>query len=236
MLVPLSLGAVASVLPLFALGAADLRNAAVFVICLVISIAVHEFSHAWAATKLGDPTPEGQGRLTLNPVAHADPIGTLLLPIMLALYYPGMLFGWGKPVETQSRYYTRKVTMRGGMAIVAAAGPISNLLLATIALAIAFVLASTGVITGSLPYTHPLRIFFSLNVLLFVFNLLPVHPLDGGKVLGWLLGARRQHIDDFFLRYGWVVLLSLMMLGVLSILFAPFMQFSAWLFDLVTAA
>lgn len=233
MSVPLTSGA-ASALSLLALGAADLRNAAIFVICLVVSIAIHEFSHAWAATKLGDPTPEGQGRLTLNPVAHADPVGTLILPIVLALYYPGMLFGWGKPVETQPRYYSRKVTMRGGMAIVAAAGPISNLLLATLSLVVAWALASAGVITGGLPYTHPLRVFFSLNVLLFVFNLLPVHPLDGGKVLGWLLGARRQHIDDFFLRYGWLVLLSLMMLGVLSILFAPFMQFSGWLFDLAT--
>ena len=219
---------------LFALGAADLRNAGVVLICLVISIAVHEFSHAWAATKLGDPTPEGEGRLTLNPMAHADPIGTLALPIMLSLFYPGMLFGWGKPVNTQSRFFTRKVTMRGGMAIVAAAGPLSNLLLSVLALGLAFALASAGVISGHLPYTHPLRVFFALNVILFVFNLLPIHPLDGGKVLGWLLGARRQHIDDFFLRYGWLVILSLMMLGVLSILFAPFMQFSGWLFDLAT--
>jgi Zn-dependent protease len=126
--------------------------------------------------------------------------------------------------------------MRGGMAIVAAAGPISNLLLAALSLVVAWALAQAGVITGSLPYTHPLRVFFALNVLLFVFNLLPIHPLDGGKVLGWILGARRQHIDEFFLRYGWVVLLSLMFLGVLSILFSPFMQFSAWLFDLVTRA
>jgi Zn-dependent protease len=220
--------------PLLALGAADLRNAGVVLICLVISIAVHEFSHAWAATKLGDPTPEGEGRLTLNPMAHADPIGTLALPIMLTLLYPGMLFGWGKPVNTQSRFFTRKVTMRGGMAIVAAAGPLSNLFLSVLALALAWVLAQTGVISGHLPYTHPLRVFFALNVILFVFNLLPIHPLDGGKVLGWLLGARRQHIDDFFLRYGWIVILSLMMLGVLSILLSPFMQFSGWLFDLAT--
>jgi Zn-dependent protease len=220
--------------PLLALGAADLRNAGIFIICLVISIAVHEFSHAWAATKLGDPTPEGQGRLTLNPVAHADPIGTLALPIVLSLMYPGLLFGWGRPVETQPRYYTRKVTMRGGMAIVAAAGPLSNLLLASLALALAFVLASAGVIQGGLEPTHPLRVFFGLNVLLFVFNLLPIHPLDGGKVLGWVLGARRQHVDDFLLRYGFMILIGLMFLGVLSVLFAPFMLFSDWLFYVVT--
>lgn len=220
--------------PLFALGAADLRNAGIVLICLVISIAVHEFSHAFAATKLGDPTPEGQGRLTLNPVAHADPIGTLALPIVLSLMYPGMLFGWGRPVETQPRYYTRKVTMRGGMAIVAAAGPLSNLLLASLALALAFVLAHAGVIQGGLEPTHPLRVFFGLNVLLFVFNLLPIHPLDGGKVLGWVLGARRQHVDDFLLRYGFMILIGLMFLGVLSVLFAPFMMFSDWLFYVVT--
>jgi Zn-dependent protease len=220
--------------PLLALGAADLRNAGIFLICLVISIAVHEFSHAWAATKLGDPTPEGEGRLTLNPIAHADPIGTLGLPIALSLMYPGLMFGWGRPVNTQARYFTRKVTMRGGMAIVAAAGPLSNLLLAALALVLAFVLANAGVIDASLEPTHPLRVFFSLNVLLFVFNLLPIHPLDGGKVLGWLLGARRQHIDDFMLRYGFMIIFALMLLGVLSVLFAPFMLFSDWLFYVVT--
>jgi len=221
---------------LLAIGAADLRLAGVFVICLIISIAVHEFSHAWAATKLGDPTPEGQGRLTLNPIAHIDPIGTLVLPIVLALFSPGMLFGWGRPVETHPRNYTRKVTMRGGMALVSAAGPISNLLLAGLALVLAWGLAMGGVIEGRLSPFHPLRVFFSLNVILFVFNLLPIHPLDGGKVLGWLLGARRQHIDDFMLRYGGMILLALVFLfpAVLAFVFGPFMQFGNWAFDAVT--
>src|SRR5690606_38493619 len=186
-----------SVPGLLAIGAQDLRLAGIFVICLVLAISVHEFSHAWMAHKLGDSTPESQGRLTLNPIAHADPIGTLLLPIVLALMSPGMLFGWGRPVEHNPRNFTRKVTMRGGTALVALAGPLSNLLLAVVTLGLVWALAAAGVLTGSLSTFHPLRTFFNLNILLFVFNLLPIHPLDGGKVLYWLMGPKYQHVDEF---------------------------------------
>lgn len=196
---------------LLSLGAAELRRGGVYVICLVLAITVHEFSHALAAHRLGDPTPEGQGRLTLNPVAHADPIGTLALPVLLALFSGPrpMLFGWGRPVETQPRYYSRKFTMRGGMALVAFAGPLSNLVMAAVTLAVVFGLASAGVIGPRLDEFHPLRVFFGLNVLLFAFNLIPLHPLDGGKVLGWLLGPRYHNVDEFLLRYGGYILLVL---------------------------
>ena len=108
---------------LIALGAADLRQVGIFVISLVLAITVHEFAHALVAHRLGDPTPEREGRLTLNPVAHADPIGTLLLPILLSLSTTGLMFGWGRPVNTQPRFYRRTITMRAGMALVSFAGP-----------------------------------------------------------------------------------------------------------------
>ncbi len=199
-----------------ALTSQNLRNAGIFVICMILSIGVHEFAHAYAAHKLGDPVPEGQGRLTLNPIAHMDPIGTLALPFMMGLFANGMLFGWGKPVETQPRNYTRKVTMRAGMALVAFAGPLSNLLQAALALGIIFGLNSAGVIEGRavLGFDPPLGVYYYLNLILFAFNLLPIHPLDGGKVLAWLLGPKYQHIDDFLAQYGGMILIVL--------IFAPF--------------
>ena len=217
----------------FSITAAKLRRVGIFVICLILAITVHEFSHALAAHKLKDPTPQAQGRLTLNPMAHADPIGTLALPVILSLT-THLLFGWGRPVQTDPRQYTRKITMRAGMAIVAFAGPLSNLLLAILTLVVAAGLAMAGVIAGPLPAENPLHVFFSLNILLFVFNLIPVHPLDGGKVLGWLLGARYQHVDDFLGRYGFVILILLMFSGALAIVLGPFYTWGAQLLDAIT--
>jgi Zn-dependent protease len=220
---------------LLAIGAPDLRRAGIFVICMILAIAVHEFSHAFAAHRLGDGTPEGQGRLTLNPVAHMDPIGTLVLPLVLAMTAPGMLFGWGRPVQTQPRNYTRKITMRAGMAIVSFAGPLSNLVLAALTLGAIWGLATAGVLDPSALVSrtgeqHPLFVFYTLNILLFAFNLLPLHPLDGGKILAWLLPARYQHIDDFLGRYGGLILIGLVIAGgpILHAFFSPFFEAGMW--------
>jgi Zn-dependent protease len=213
---------------------ADLRRAGIFVICMILAIGVHEFAHAFAAHRLGDPTPESQGRLTLNPVAHMDPIGTLALPLVLGISNAPFIFGWGRPVEHVPRYFTRKVTMRAGTALVAFAGPLSNLLQAVLTLGLVFGLARAGVLDpASLLHgglEHPLRVFYFLNILLFAFNLLPLHPLDGGKVLAWALGARRAHIDEMLVRWGQFILLGLIMvpfvtggrIDPLGMLFGPF--------------
>lgn len=219
---------------LVALGATDLRRAGIFVICMILAIAVHEFSHAFAAHRLGDGTPEGQGRLTLNPVAHMDPIGTLALPLILAMTSPGLLFGWGRPVQTQPRNYTRKISMRGGMAIVAFAGPLSNLLLAVLTLGLIWGLVTGGVLdTATLlggGSAHPLFIFYTLNIVLFVFNLLPLHPLDGGKLLAWVLPAKYEHVDEFLMRYGGLILVGLVLVGtpILHAIFTPFFDVGMW--------
>lgn len=218
---------------LVSLGAADLRQVGIFVICLILAISVHEFSHAFCATKLGDPTPEQQGRLTLNPVAHADPIGTLALPIVLALFSPGIFFGWGRPVETQPRYYTRRISMRGGMALVAFAGPLSNLLLAGLTVLVVWVLSLTGALGPAV--LSPLVTFFNLNLILFLFNMLPVHPLDGGKILAFLLPSRYQHVDEFLSRYGFMIIIALVVAGgpILSAIFTPVYRLGMWVLEAV---
>lgn len=182
----------------------------IYLICLVASIGVHEYFHALAADRLGDPTPERQGRLTLNPIAHADPVGTLIMPIVAALTAMPLL-GWGRPVETMPQNYRRDVSMRGGMAIVAAAGPFGNFVLVLLTLGIAAVVARTAGISP--PIELLLQTMLQLNVLLMMFNLLPLHPLDGGKILAAFLPARFEHVDEFLMQYGPWILLGLVFLG-----------------------
>jgi Zn-dependent protease len=219
---------------LLAIGAVDLRRAGIYVICLILAVAVHEFSHAFAAHRLGDGTPEGQGRLTLNPLAHMDPVGTLALPLILSITSPGLLFGWGRPVETQPRNYTRKVSMRAGMAIVAFAGPLSNLLLSIVTLGVIWALVAAGVFDAASllggETMHPAVLFYTLNIVLFVFNLLPLHPLDGGKMLAWLLPAKYDYVDEFLTRYGGLILVGLVVAGgpILGAIFSPFFRAGMW--------
>lgn len=187
-----------------------LMTVGIYLICLILSIAVHEYCHAVAADRLGDPTPEQQGRLSLNPVVHADPVGTLIMPIVAA-FTALPLLGWGRPVETQPRNYTRKLSMRGGMALVAAAGPFGNFILTLVVLGVAAVMGRTMGISEGINML--LVTMLQLNVLLMMFNLLPLHPLDGGKILAALLPARFDYIDDFLMQYGPWILLGLVLLG-----------------------
>ena len=145
-----------------------------------LSLTVHEFAHAWSAFKLGDNTARERGRLTLNPIAHIDPIGTLLLPLL------GVPFGWARPVPVNPARFERRFTIRQGMLITAAAGPISNLLLALASTVLLGVLLrfAPGLIAPSAPTTSLFLILINVNVALALFNLLPILPLDGGKLLG----------------------------------------------------
>lgn len=163
------------------------------VVGFVLSTAVHEWAHAWAATRLGDPTPKSQGRLTLDPTAHIDPLGTLLFPALGAVT-GGFLFGWARPVEFRPGLFRRDVTMRRGTMLVAAAGPLSNLALGLVC---ALLLAGLGLFAGSEGATGGtidalallLRVGVTINVVLLFFNLLPVAPLDGFRVLEATLGT-----------------------------------------------
>lgn len=215
----------------FGVVAADLRTALIFVVCLVVATAFHEFAHAFAADRLGDPTPGRDGRLTLNPLVHADPIGTLALPLMAGLLHLP-LFGWGRPVMTQPRFYSRGMSMRAGMALVSFAGPLANVIQAIVTLGVIKLLLVAGVVNTGI--FDVLVVFFTLNLTLALFNLLPVHPLDGGKILAWMLPTRFGHIDDTLARYGWTILLAMMLIpGLLQTLFTPVAIVSAWALGLI---
>lgn len=169
----------------------------VWLIALVIAIDVHEFAHAWSATRLGDPTPKLQGRLTLNPLAHLDPLGTFMLLIVR--------FGWGKPVQFDP--YNLQNPRRDA-AIISLAGPVSNLVTATI---FSIILNFVIPISPSLYFLSAILppIIF-LNIILAVFNLLPIHPLDGGKILvGILPHNDAVKIDLFLKQYGIFLLILL---------------------------
>lgn len=150
---------------------------------------MHEYAHALAADRLGDDTPARQGRLTLNPMAHTDVFGTLLMPVVSALLHVP-LFGWGRPVQTNPLSYTRKVTMRGGMALVSFAGPLANLIVG-IGCSVAWAtLRVTATIAAGSAWDALLQTMGELNFVLFFLNLIPVPPLDGSKIFAWIFGYR----------------------------------------------
>jgi Zn-dependent protease len=226
------------------------RDLIVVLVPMILSLSVHEFAHAWSAFKLGDDTASSQGRLTLNPLAHIDVIGTLVLPIILTLQ-GGFFFGWAKPVPVSPHRFRSSITMRNGMIVTAMAGPVSNLLIALIFGFIAMMLFSDTIewLTPKLDdsrFSALMAIgtpefvtknekllaaqgfegwhgtvamlasrFFSINILLAVFNLLPVPPLDGSRLLP-------AHIQAKLARFTMFVFIGLMVLiylfgGILSV-------------------
>ena len=152
---------------------------AMFVLPLIASLSVHECAHAWTACRLGDDTARLMGRLTLNPLAHIDPIGTILLPLL------GVPFGWAKPVPVNPLNFTRKINIRTGMMLTALAGPASNM---AIALFCTFILGllirfRPDLLRHNEGLLRLLTFLMQLNVVLAMFNLLPVPPLDGSRIV-----------------------------------------------------
>jgi Zn-dependent protease len=173
-------------------------------IVLVMSIAVHEFGHAWVGHRLGDDTPVRQGRVTLNPVAHADPLGTLILPLASMIWAAqagqpiGAGFGWGKPVQTQPRNYTRRFSMGFGQVLVALAGPMMNVLFGTFLVILHATLLKTHAIEPGTRLDEALFFAVGLNYTLVFFNLLPIPPLDGGWVLEHFAPYKwRHHLETY---------------------------------------
>jgi Zn-dependent protease len=143
---------------------------------VVVSLSLHELAHAYVAWRLGDPTAREQGRLTLNPIAHLDPLGTLMFALTALL--AGVPFGWAKPVPVDPRYFRRP---KEGMALVAVAGPAMNFVLALVALA---VLRHAGLDGRAF---NVVALAYLVNVILGLFNLIPVPPLDGSRIVGVLM-------------------------------------------------
>ncbi len=177
---------------------------------LLMSLSVHEAAHAWAADRLGDPTARQLGRITLNPLAHIDWIGTVLFPLM-AMFSGLPLIGWAKPVPVNWQNLRHP---RRDFAIVAAAGPASNLMLAVLCALILTAVAG-GVFGSSMTALMLGRAVF-LNVMLAVFNMIPVPPLDGGNVASGLLPESIARVFDQMRPWGFLILYALMFSGVLG--------------------
>jgi Zn-dependent protease len=188
---------------------------------LLFSLSVHEAAHAWTADRFGDPTARQLGRISLNPVVHIDPIGTVLLPV-IAMMTGAPLIGWAKPVPVSLRYLKRYPR---DYVLVALAGPASNLALAVVASVIVRLGPERQVGMTGLDVSGPLMTIaaaaFRLNLLLAVFNLLPVPPLDGGNVLGGLLRGRLSQRYEAIRPYGVLILYALMLTGALAYIIGP---------------
>src|SRR5215831_1480749 len=206
---------------------------------LLLSLSIHESAHAWTADVLGDPTARYLGRVSLNPIVHADPVGTILFPLMGMFMLGGAIFGWAKPVPVN---LSRLRNPSRDHMIVAAAGPISNLLLAlgllicllvskavsadagTILSQVAF-----GQIVDGSPVLAPLIAFayhgIIINLILAVFNFIPIAPLDGAAVVSGLLPRSMSVAFDQMQSYGFILLIGLLYLGIPAMLYTPVVNF-----------
>jgi Zn-dependent protease len=188
---------------------------------LLLALTVHEAAHAWAASRLGDPTARLQGRLSLNPAVHIDPIGTVMLPL-LAFAMNAPIIGWAKPVPVDGRYLKN---FRRDFMWIALAGPASNVLLAILASLLLRAMPLLPVSVGTISIVEPLLQFaygfFRVNILLAMFNMIPVPLLDGSNVVAALLPPRLAYQWDQVRPYGIFVLYGLMLTGILGMLISP---------------
>jgi len=187
----------------------DIKELIYLIPAILIAVSLHEFAHGYVSYKLGDPTPKATGRLSLNPLAHLDPVGTICL-----LFFR---FGWAKPVQVNPYYYKDK---RKGMALVGLAGPMMNFLIALIC---AFVMGIILKVTGG--YAGDVTVFifklfqysYIINIGLGVFNLIPFPPLDGAKIVGAVLPEEKYFKYMKYERYGQLIIFGLLMFNFLDI-------------------
>lgn len=204
----------------------------IYLVVLLLAISAHEAGHAWMSHKFGDETAYMLGRVTLNPVAHTDPIGTLLIPILGFVFgaiggaLGGIpLIGWGKPTPVNPRNWTN---YKVANVMVSIAGILANLLLFAIGFTIFKILLETGTINGGnidQGIVKPISILLSnmilLNVSLAAFNLMPFPPLDGSKILSTFLPASFQPILDMLEQFGFIILLFLVYIGFFRMIISP---------------
>ena len=196
-----------------------LEKIIVWAIPVVFAITVHEVAHGWVANYLGDPTAKSLGRLTLNPIKHIDPIGTVALPLIL-VYLGGFIFGWAKPVPVT---WQNLRSPRRDMAIVAAAGPMANLVMMILWAVLAKVLLTIDQTPG--PMMQFVLVMCSIgiiiNIILMVLNLLPLLPLDGGRVVTSLLPPHLAMLYSRLEPFGLIIILVLLVTGILANIMMP---------------
>ena len=208
---------------------------AIYAIPAILAITLHEAAHGYAAKQLGDPTAYMLGRVTLNPIRHIDPVGTVLIPGLLLLGSlisgaSGILFGWAKPVPVN---FGRLRNPKTDMVLVALAGPASNLLQAIVwVLLIRFLVVP-------MPEGLAQQVFFetasagvSVNLMLMAFNLIPILPLDGGRILEGLLPYRLAASYAQLERYGMIIMIILIASGLLNVFITPFLRLGSWILEL----
>ena len=210
-----------------------IQTICVYAIPLIFAITLHESAHGWAAGRLGDPTATMLGRVTINPIPHIDPIGTIAVPGALLLMSAltgggGLLFGWAKPVPINPRYFRNPLK---AMTITAAAGPLSNLLQMIFWALLLKALAAVGFYDKFVISVCAAGI--SVNLMLMAFNLIPIPPLDGGRIVRGLLPRQAGMAFDTIEPYGFMILLVLMVGGGLSFFVRPFLMFGQWIINLV---
>ena len=210
-----------------------IQTICVYAIPLIFAITLHESAHGWAAGRLGDPTATMLGRVTINPIPHIDPIGTIAVPGALLLMSAltgggGLLFGWAKPVPINPRYFRNPLK---AMTITAAAGPLSNLLQMIFWALLLKVLAAVGFYDKFVISVCAAGI--SVNLMLMAFTLIPIPPLDGGRIVRGLLPRQAGMAFDKIEPYGFMILLVLMVGGGLSFFVRPFLMFGQWIINLV---
>ena len=202
-----------------------IQKIAVFALPILFAITVHEAAHGYVARYFGDSTAERLGRITLNPLKHIDPIGTLLLPA-LTVMLGGILFGWAKPVPVN---FANLRNPKKDMLWVAAAGPASNLIMAIFwAILLNMVnepAANNGLFNANYFLTEMSWAGISINLVLMVLNLLPLPPLDGGRIAVSLLPNNLANQLSSVEKYGFFILIALMFTGILGKIISPFIQF-----------
>jgi len=209
-----------------------LHGISIWALPVMLAIVLHEVAHGWVADKLGDDTARWMGRLTLNPLKHIDPVGTVLVPLVLVVFGSPIIFGYAKPVPVNFRKLRHP---KRDMVWVALAGPVTNILLALASTALLALMTSlpTDMEWLALPVAQMCQASILINLVLCIFNLLPLPPLDGGRVAVGLLPGRFAYQLSRIEPYGFVIIVVLLFMGVLQNVIGPAVMGSAgWLIGL----